>query len=71
MLAISRALMNRPKLLLLDRPSLGSIVLLVKEIFEIIKRSMPNKTSILLVEQNAKMALRRRTTATCSRSAGW
>ncbi|MFH2013333.1 MAG: ABC transporter ATP-binding protein [Pseudomonadota bacterium] len=57
MLAIGRALMARPKLLLLDEPSLGLSPLLVKEIFEIIKAINREGITILLVEQNARMAL--------------
>jgi branched-chain amino acid transport system ATP-binding protein len=58
MLAIGRALMARPKLLLLDEPSLGLAPLLVEEIFEIIRKiNREEGTTILLVEQNARMAL--------------
>ncbi len=57
MLAIGRALMARPKLMMLDEPSLGLAPLLVKEIFEIIKTINRAGVTILLVEQNAKMAL--------------
>ena len=57
MLAMGRALMSKPKLLLLDEPSMGLSPLLVKEIFSIIKEINKQGTSILLVEQNAKMAL--------------
>ncbi|MDY0374470.1 MAG: ABC transporter ATP-binding protein [Desulfobacterium sp.] len=59
MLAISRALMSRPKLLLLDEPSLGLAPLVTKRIFEIIRRiNKESGTTILLVEQNANLALK-------------
>jgi len=57
MLAIGRALMSRPKLLLMDEPSMGLAPLLVKEIFSIIEDINKQGTTILLVEQNAHMAL--------------
>lgn len=58
MLAIGRALMNKPKLLFLDEPSLGLSPLMVKEIFGIIKKINKEGITILLVEQNARMALK-------------
>jgi branched-chain amino acid transport system ATP-binding protein len=58
MLAIARAMMNRPKLLFLDEPSLGLSPLLVREIFDIIQRINGAGVTILLVEQNARMALK-------------
>lgn len=58
MLAIGRALMSHPKLLLLDEPSLGLAPLLVKAIFQVIAEINQQGTTILLVEQNANLALR-------------
>lgn len=57
MLAMGRALMSRPRLLLLDEPSMGLAPLLVKEIFHIIEDINKTGTTVLLVEQNANMAL--------------
>ncbi|WP_027718009.1 ABC transporter ATP-binding protein [Desulfovirgula thermocuniculi] len=57
MLAIGRALMSRPRMLLLDEPSMGLAPLLVREVFSIIKEINEAGTTILLVEQNARMAL--------------
>lgn len=57
MLAMGRALMSNPKVLLLDEPSMGLSPLLVKEIFEIIKEINKAGTTVFVVEQNAKMAL--------------
>lgn len=57
MLAMGRALMSRPKLLLLDEPSMGLSPILVKEIFSLIKDINETGTTVLLVEQNAHMAL--------------
>ncbi len=57
MLAIGRALMSNPRLLLLDEPSLGLAPLIVKQIFEILQQINEEGTTILLVEQNAQLAL--------------
>lgn len=57
MLAIGRALMSKPKLLLLDEPSLGLAPMLVEGIFQLIKEINSQGTTILLIEQNARMAL--------------
>lgn len=57
MLAIARALMSRPEVLLLDEPSMGLAPMLVQEIFDIIQEINNNGTTVLLVEQNATMAL--------------
>ena len=57
MLAIGRALMSRPKLLLLDEPSMGLAPLMVQKIFEVIRTVAAEGMTVLLVEQNAKLAL--------------
>ena len=57
MLAVARALMSRPKLLMMDEPSLGLAPLIVKEIFKIIKTIHQQGVTILLIEQNANAAL--------------
>ncbi|WP_313469891.1 ABC transporter ATP-binding protein [Carnobacterium sp.] len=57
MVAMGRALMSRPKLLLLDEPSMGLAPIFIKEIFNIIKMINEQGTTILLIEQNAKVAL--------------
>ena len=57
MLAMGRALMSHPRLLMLDEPSMGLAPILVEQIFEIIRNLNHNGSTILLVEQNAQMAL--------------
>ena len=57
MLAISRALMARPKLLLLDEPSMGLAPIMVQKIFEVVRDISKSGMTILLIEQNAKLAL--------------
>ena len=57
MLAIGRALMSSPRLLLLDEPSMGLAPLMVQRIFETIRRVAAEGVTVLLVEQNAKLAL--------------
>ena len=57
MLAVGRALMSNPKIILMDEPSMGLSPLLVKEIFHIIQEVHKQGITVLLVEQNAKMAL--------------
>jgi branched-chain amino acid transport system ATP-binding protein len=57
MLAMGRALMSRPKLMMLDEPSMGLAPILVEQIFEIVKSLHKAGTTILLIEQNAQMAL--------------
>ncbi len=58
MVAIGRALMARPKIVLLDEPSLGLAPILVKEIFDLIREINRRAVTVLLVEQNARQALR-------------
>ena len=58
MLAIGRAMMSRPKVLLLDEPSMGLAPIVVQEIFDVIKAINEGGTTVLLVEQNAKKALK-------------
>lgn len=57
MLAVGRALMAKPKLLMLDEPSLGLAPLVIKDIFSIIKQIRESGVNVLLIEQNAKAAL--------------
>ena len=63
MLAVGRALMSRPKLMMMDEPSLGLAPKIVKDIFDIIKKANTQGVTILLIEQNANMALQTAKTA--------
>ena len=63
MLAVGRALMSRPKLMMMDEPSLGLAPKIVKDIFDIIKKTNTQGVTILLIEQNANMALQTAKTA--------
>jgi branched-chain amino acid transport system ATP-binding protein len=58
MLAVGRALMSRPKLLMMDEPSLGLAPILVRDVFKIIQKIHEEGVTILLIEQNARMALK-------------
>lgn len=58
MLAVARSLMSQPKIMMLDEPSLGLAPIIVQEIFEILKKINEEGTTILLIEQNANMALK-------------
>ena len=58
MLAVARALMSEPKLLMLDEPSLGLAPTIIQEIYEMIQTIRKEGTTVLLVEQNARMALK-------------
>ena len=58
MLAVGRALMSRPKVIMMDEPSLGLAPLVVQDIFEIIKTVNADGITVLLIEQNANMALK-------------
>lgn len=67
MLAMGRALMSKPKIILMDEPSMGLSPILVNEIFDIIRAVSESGTTVLLVEQNAKRRLRSPTELMCSR----
>lgn len=58
MLAVGRALMSKPKIIMMDEPSLGLAPIVVQGIFEIIKEIHKQGTTVLLIEQNANMALK-------------
>ena len=58
MLAVARALMSKPKIIMMDEPSLGLAPLIVRDIFDIIKEINKQGVTVLLIEQNANMALK-------------
>ena len=58
MLAVGRALMSKPKMIMMDEPSLGLAPIVVKDIFEIIRKINNQGVTVLLIEQNANMALK-------------
>lgn len=70
MLAIGRALMSRPKLVLMDEPSMGLSPLLITEVFKMIRSINQSGTTVLLVEQNAKKRFPLRTGLTCWKREG-
>ena len=70
MVAMARALMSRPKLMLMDEPSMGLAPILVEQNFEIIKEVHESGVAILVVEQNANVSLSIADRATCSRRDG-
>jgi branched-chain amino acid transport system ATP-binding protein len=71
MLAIGRALMSKPKLLLLDEPSLGLAPIIIQQIFDIIEQLRRDGVTVFLVEQNANQALKIADRPMCWRTAGW
>ena len=70
MLAIARATVSRPKLIMLDEPSEGIMPVLVDEMFALFRRMRDEGTTILLVEQNVELALRHRGPGLCAWMAG-
>ena len=71
MLAVGRGLMSLPKLLMFDEPSLGLAPILVREIFNVIKKIREEGTTVLIVEQNVKQTLLLLTGLLCLKAAKW